>query len=63
MCENRLWTTQEIRLLKTLKEVDKLTWKEIALELDRSYHGVYHKYDKIKRREKARNVFDSDWLR
>ncbi len=54
MTEGRLWTAQEIRLLKQLVEVERLKWKNIALELDRSYHGVYHKYHKIKKQEKVR---------
>ncbi len=63
MSDNKLWTTQEIRLLKQLVEVERMTWKEIALELDRSYHGVYHKYHKVKKRDKARHIPGLDWLR
>ncbi len=63
MTEERLWTTQEIRLLKQFVEVERMTWKEIALELDRSYHGVYHKYHKVKKREKTRYIPNPDWMR
>ncbi len=61
MTEERLWTAQEIRLLKQLVEVDKLKWKQVALELDRSYHGAYHKYFKIKRQEKAKTSWLSEY--
>lgn len=55
MHEVNFWSIQDIILLKKLRDIEKLKWKEIGMELDRSYHGVYHKYHKIKRQDKMRD--------